>query len=62
MSMNWRKWLFKLHTHNFVFINRLRYRNADRKEYVMEVYRCECGAGHFIKTPAELYHTDMHPA
>lgn len=50
------------HTHDWVFVRRMRFREVDRSEFVMEVYRCECGAGYHTKTPAALYHTDMHPA
>lgn len=42
--------------HSLAFLNRDRYRDINRKEYILEVYRCvECGAGQFIYIPKEEY-------
>lgn len=38
-----------------MFVNRDGWRDQDRNEYILDVYKCECGAGKFIKTHEELF-------
>jgi hypothetical protein len=32
--------------HNWIFVKRLSYRDRDDEKFWLEVYTCECGAGH----------------
>lgn len=33
------------HQHNYVLCREEKYRDEDRNEYILRIYKCECGAG-----------------
>jgi hypothetical protein len=41
--------------HDWLLRSRLPYRDEDKNKYILEIYVCECGAGHMEKTPLEAY-------
>ena len=44
------------HSHNWMIEDHnRRWRDIDGKEFIMDTYVCECGAGGFVKTPKEMY-------
>ena len=44
------------HTHNWLLKDsKVQYRDIDGKEFVIDYYVCECGAGGYVQTPKELF-------
>jgi hypothetical protein len=41
--------------HDWVFDYRDRYRDEDGREFIIEIYKCECGAGHRETIPIEAW-------
>lgn len=42
------------HVHDWIYLTSRNYRDEDRKEYVIEFYKCECGAGRRMYVPVEV--------
>lgn len=44
------------HEHGWmIWRSNIHFRDEDHKEYIVDVYRCDCGAGKSFKTPKELF-------
>jgi hypothetical protein len=41
--------------HDWLLRSRLPYRDEYKNKYILEIYVCECGAGHMEKKPLEAY-------
>lgn len=48
---HWHNWLIKA--------DNMRWRDIDRKEYIVDLYVCECGSGGIVKTPKEQYNKGL---
>lgn len=44
------------HAHDWLIVDYDRiYRDEDHNEFVIDTYKCECGAGSMVKTPKAFY-------
>ena len=45
-------------SHNYVYLNRERYRSENKKEFILEIYCCvDCGTGMSVYIPKEEFET-----
>lgn len=47
---------YKMHEHEWVIVkDNVRFREEDGSEFIIDFYRCKCGAGGRVKTPKAEY-------